>query len=247
MLNAITVPIRRFLNSFGYEIVKLQDSLTTVKIGNWLQKLNIQTVVDVGSNEGQFIKTISKLLPHATIYAFEPIKSCYEKLLQNTSHLPVKAYNYGLSDIDGPSEINISDNLVSSSILGMKDLHKNLYPESDYVQTETINLRRLDGIFENVKLKEHILIKVDVQGYEQKVLAGSIETVKNAAVVIIESSFEPLYEGQWLFNDVYLYFTNAGFRFMGFADQTLSKKSGIPLYADGIFVRQDLVAQVFAE
>jgi FkbM family methyltransferase len=247
MFKAVTHPIRKFLNSLGYEVVKLQDSLTTIKVGNWLQKLNIETILDIGSNEGQFIDTISKTLPDAQFYAFEPISVCYNQLLQNTKHLRVKPFNCGLSDINGTTEINVSTNLVSSSILGMKDLHKNLYPESTYMKKEVITLKRLDDVLENEQLDRNILIKIDVQGYEQKVLSGAIKSVKTAAVVIIETSFEPLYNGQWLFDNVYTYFTNAQFRFMGFADQSLSKKSGIPLYADAIFVRQDLVADVFVE
>ncbi|HTM66611.1 MAG TPA: hypothetical protein VL093_09840, partial [Flavipsychrobacter sp.] len=70
-------------------------------------------------------------------------------------------------------------------------------------------------------------------------------TVKKAAVVIIETSFEPLYAGQWLFNDVYQYFIALDFRFLGFADQTLSKKTGIPLYGDAIFINSKLVDKVF--
>jgi len=245
MLKAFTLPVRKFLNSFGYEIVKLQDSLTTVKVGNWLHKLNIETIVDIGSNEGQFIHTITKTLPNKKIFAFEPIKSCYQNLIANTKQYNIKTYNYGLSDVNGTSEINISNNLVSSSILGMKDMHKNLYPESVYTEKETIELRRLDDVFANENLAENILIKIDVQGYEEKVLAGAPQTIRKAAAIIIETSFEPLYEGQWLFENVYNYFSEAGFKFVGFADQSLSKTTGVPLYGDGIFVRKDLAHKVF--
>lgn len=244
MLKAFTLPIRKFLNSYGYEIVKLQDSLTTVKVGNWLHKLNIETIVDIGSNEGQFIQTITKTLTNKKIYAFEPIRSCYQSLVANTKQYDIKTYNYGLSDINGTTDINISSNLVSSSILGMKDLHKDLYPESAYTQKETIELRRLDDVFKDEKLNENILIKIDVQGYEEKVLSGGGNTIKKAAVIIIETSFESLYEQQWLFEDVYRYFTEVGFRFIGFADQSLSKKTGIPLYGDAIFVRKDISHKV---
>ncbi len=245
MLKILTLPIRKFLNSFGYEIVKLQDSLTTVKVGNWLHKLNIQTIVDVGSNEGQFIHTIVKTLPNKKIFAFEPIKACYENLVTNTKQYNVTTYNYGLSDATGTTEINISNNFVSSSILGMKDMHKDLYPESVYTTKETIQLRRLDDVFAKEKLSKNILIKIDVQGYEEKVLAGAPNTIRKAAVIIVETSFEALYEGQWLFDDVYNYFGNAGFKFIGFADQSLSKKTGIPIYGDAIFVKKDLSHKVF--
>lgn len=245
MLKMVTLPIRKFLNGFGYEIVKLQDSLTSVKVGNWLHKLNIQTILDIGSNEGQFIHTIIKTLPGKKIYAFEPIASCYQNLLLNTKGMNVTAYHCGLSDMNGESVINVSDNLVSSSILGMKDLHKRLYPESEYTKQERITLRRLDDVFDGKQLEPGILIKIDVQGYEEKVLAGGGKVIAQASAIICETSFAPLYDGQWLFGDVYHYFIQDGYRFIGFADQSLSKITGAPLYGDAIFVKNELCNSIF--
>jgi FkbM family methyltransferase len=240
MLKALTVPIRKFLNAYGYEVVKLQDALTTVKVGNWLHKLEIKTIIDVGSNEGQFLHAINKTLPNRKIYAFEPIAECYEKLLVSTKAYDVTVYNCGLSDYNGISEINVSGNLVSSSILGMNDLHESLYPESQYMQRQQISLKRMDDVFAQEQIQKNILIKIDVQGYEEKVLKGGDRTISECAVVIIETSFTSLYEGQWLFENVHGFFIDRNFRFAGFADQSLSKQTGVPLYGDAIFVRNDL-------
>ena len=245
MYKVLTLAVRKFLNSMGYEIVRYQDSLTSIKVGNWLQNLKIETIIDIGSNEGQFIQSITKILPGGRIYAFEPIPSCYTRLIENTRTLQVKAFNCGLSDVNGHTEINVSNNLVSSSILGMKDLHRNMYPESAYQEKQTIELRRLDDVFAAEAPPGNMLVKIDVQGYEEKVLTGGTQTIRKASAVIIETSFEPLYEGQWLFDNVYRYFMEAGFRFIGFADQALSKRTGIPLYGDAIFIRKDKLNGIF--
>ncbi len=237
--------IRRFIHksirSTGYSIVPLNRVIPRSAGPNWAEKLNIQTIIDIGSNEGQFILNISKSLPGRKIIAFEPIAGCYRKMLHNTRHLDVQAFQTGLSDTEGDATIHVSNNLVSSSLLDMKDLHQNEYPESTFVRQETIRLSRLDTIVANMSLQKNILIKVDVQGYEEKVISGGEKTFAEAAALIVESIFEPFYEGQWLFDDIYRHFTKAGFRFMGFTEQENSKRTGIPLFADSLFIREDLV------
>lgn len=236
--------IRDFLNQRGYEIIKVQKALTTVKQNNWLHRLGIETVIDVGANEGQFIGVITQTIAPKRIYAFEPILACYQRLREHTKNLPVTAFQVGLSDYNGSSEINISQNLVSSSILEIDNLHTTLYPESKYTKTETIKIARMDDVMKSEPILGGLLIKIDVQGYEEKVLKGGRETVMRASAVIIESSFRQLYQEQWLFHQVYAFFADAGFVFFGLADQILSKSSGIPLFGDAIFIRKDLIDKV---
>jgi FkbM family methyltransferase len=244
MLKKIGRPFHKILHSFGYKISSLNSTIPKSTESNWAEKLGIKTIIDIGSNEGQFINEIEVVLPGRKIYAFEPMAACYQKLLANTAASNVTAYNAGLSDTDGQAEINVSNNLVSSSILEMEELHKNSYPESQYVKKETITLKRLDSVFSGTELAENILIKVDVQGYEEKVIRGGEQTFARAAAIIIESIFEPFYEGQWLFDDIYQHFSRAGFKFMGFADQVNSRHTGIPIYADAIFIKKELVPKI---
>ncbi|MBS1688421.1 MAG: FkbM family methyltransferase, partial [Bacteroidetes bacterium] len=201
---------RSILNGFGYEIVKTKY-VNSFELGNWINNLDIKTIIDVGSNEGQFIKAIDNSLPGRNFLAFEPIKSCYDELLKNTKKLNVTAFNCGLSDHSGSAEINISGNFVSSSILPMENLHKDLYPESYYVNKQVIDLKRLDDVTANLNIENNILMKIDVQGYEEKVIAGGENTIKKCVAIIIEYSHQPLYEGQWLFDDTFRYFTSNGF------------------------------------
>ena len=245
MVPFITVPIRKLLNSLGYEIVKRESILSPFSIHKWITKLDIKTIIDVGANEGQFINSINRILPGKKIFAFEPIKVCYDKLVSNTKHLNVTAFNCGLSDHSGKSEINISENFVSSSILPIENLTTSLYPESHYVNKQTIELKRLDDVLAGVDIATNILLKIDVQGYEQKVIAGSVNILKNIAVLIIEFSYQPLYADQWLFDDTYKYFTSIGFKFVGIADQVNSKTSGVPIYGDAIFVNNELAKGIY--
>lgn len=237
--------IRKYLNTFGYEIVKLQNHIAHSKRNSWLQQLDLRTYLDIGSNEGQFINDMGKVLPGIKIYAFEPIKDCYEKLLVNTKHLDVTAQNCAIGDKNEETEINVSNNFVSSSILDMEEVHSTMYPDSDYVKKEAIKVKCLDDVMKGVELKGNTLIKIDVQGYEEQVLNGGAETVAKASVIIIETAIKPMYENQWRFDEVYRFITDKGYIFLGFADQILMKTNGIPLYADGIFVKKDIADRLY--
>jgi FkbM family methyltransferase len=234
----------KILRPLGYTIQPIVRIIPLTRESNWGERLNIKTIIDIGSNEGQFIREINSILPGRKILAFEPISSCYRKLVDNTTDTDITAFNVGLSDHQGTTEINISNNLYSSSILEMEELHRSSYPDSHFIKKEKIELRRLDDVLAEIHVEGNILIKMDVQGYEEKVILGGQQTFAKAAAVIVESTFESLYGGQWLFDDLYRHFTDMGFRFMGFADQIHSKRSGIPLYADSIFIKKELIPLV---
>jgi FkbM family methyltransferase len=162
--------INKLLHPFGYMLAHSPKIIPSSKENNWANNLNIQTIIDIGSNKGQFIKEITKLLPGRKIVAFEPIRSCYEELIANTKQEDILAYNIGLSDNESAAEINISKNSGSSSILEMENLHKLSFPDSYYIGKEKTVLKKLDEVLNNIELPRNILIKMYVQGFEKKVI-----------------------------------------------------------------------------
>ncbi len=246
MFHQIKRLIRKTFNFFGYEIMKLANISIGFDLHGWVNTLNIESIIDIGSNEGQFIQAINAVLPGKKIYAFEPIKSVFDKLLINTKGINVTAFNVGLSDKSTNLEINISQNLESSSVLDMEDVHKRIYPESEYVRKETIKLERLDDIIDVSKIQKNILIKIDVQGYENMVISGGGNTISNASAVIIEFAYEPIYKGQWLFDETFRYFTANGFRFIGLANQATNDVIGVPVFGDALFVKESLAKKLYS-
>jgi len=51
--------------------------------GQWLQELDIRTVLDIGANSGQSARLYRYLFPRAAIFAFEPLPECYKRLMQS--------------------------------------------------------------------------------------------------------------------------------------------------------------------
>jgi hypothetical protein len=97
-------------------------------------------------------------------------------------------------------------------------------------------MARLDTVMEDVDLAPDVLIKIDVEGIEDRVLRGGERTMRRASVAIIETSFEALHEGQALFRDVYDLMLQYGFRYAGNLDQLLSPADRRVLQADAVFL-----------
>jgi tRNA G46 methylase TrmB len=119
-LNKIKIYINNFFRLFGYQLTKAPFSKSQIKSGHfkWLQKFGIKTIIDIGANEGQFIDKISKILPDANIYSFEPLKDSFVKLKKNTrNNKNITAYNFALGDEEKENIINRNEYSPSSSLL----------------------------------------------------------------------------------------------------------------------------------
>lgn len=227
--------IRKPFNIIGLDIKKFRPEIDYLK---FLERYDIKTVFDIGANTGQFAKEIRKKLPQAKIYSFEPLKDCYQELVRNMSDdKNFKAYNFALGEKETEREINRSVSSPSSSLLAMGKLHEEMYPHTKGGTKEEIKVKRLDDVFKISDLEKEILIKIDVQGYEDKVIKGGTNIISQAKIALLEVSFFELYKGQALFGDIYNTMKELGFKYQGRIHQRINHLTGEILYEDSIFIK----------
>ncbi len=204
----------------------------------WLRERRIRTILDIGANVGQFAAQIHRVLPDAMIYSFEPLVDCYEQLLKNMAGVPAfHAFNLALGDKTGTEQIYRNDYTPSSSLLPADDLLVQSFPFTGRATPQEIQIRRLDDLAQELALGEPILIKIDVQGMEDKVILGGENVFAKASILIVETSFVALYKGQALFDDVYDLLRERGFAYMGTEHATRNPKDGSILQSDSVFAR----------
>ena len=205
----------------------------------WIRQAGIRTVLDIGAHRGEFSSAIRVLLPQAQVYAFEPLPECSGEL--------ARRFGAGGSFQAFPVAIGATHDRItmwrnsyakSSSVLPMADLHKDSFPWSAGTMPITVEMRALDEYLDQLKLEEKVLLKIDVQGYEEQVLKGATELLKRVAYVLLEVSFQPLYEGQGAFAEIHAFLQSTGFSYSGNLEQLLSPLDGSVLQADALFVRQ---------
>jgi FkbM family methyltransferase len=231
---------KKILEAAGFELRRINNKFEPKKEDTfkWMRNLNIRTVFDVGANTGQFAGEIHAILPEAAIYSFEPLRECYYLLVEKMSHVPkFRAFDFALGSEASEIEMHRSEFTPSSSILRMRELHKQAFPFTSKETLEKIAVKRLDDVVGGLDLAKNILIKIDVQGFEDRVIAGGLKTIQMAKLLILETSFESLYDNQPLFDTIYETVKRMGFAYHGNFSQLLSPIDGNILQADGIFIK----------
>jgi FkbM family methyltransferase len=146
------------------------------------------TIIDIGANIGThtvgIIKHITaKNITGIKVKAFEPQPFIYSILNQNVQYtksestIQTSLYNFGLSDSESTIYMTMPDyNVVENP--GGYGLDFNT--QKDLEKTE-IHIKTLDSFgFTNV-----CFMKIDVEGHENQVLKGAIETIKKSKPVMI--------------------------------------------------------------
>jgi FkbM family methyltransferase len=204
----------------------------------WLVNLQPRTVLDIGANVGRFAITARKLFPDAHIYAFEPLADCLaeaQRLMRGDAlFTPI---NVALGAKRGEFTFHRNRASPSSSFLKVARAHTDAFPGTGQITETIVLVDALDDVARSLTLQIPMLVKIDVQGYEDQVLRGGEQTIRQASVVLVETSFETLYEGQALFEDIHGRLTSCGFEFKGNLEQAYAPEDGRVLQADSLFVR----------
>lgn len=200
----------------------------------------IDTIMDVGANDGGYGKLLRRGGYSGAILSFEPLSDAHAQLTQAAGSDAAwqVAPRMAIGSSSGEIEINIAGNSTSSSILPMQSLHETAAPQSRYVGTERVQLNRLDEIAHPlIERAKNLLLKIDTQGYEMPVLEGAQALMPRVQGIQLELSLVPLYEGQVLYKEIIDWLAEKGFELWsvmpGFVDQT----SGRMLQMDGVFFR----------
>ncbi len=179
---------------------------------------DVNTVVDVGANTGQYASTLRQAGYTEEILSFEPLSEAYAELEKKSRPDPKwRVFHCAIGDENGEAEINVAGNSESSSLLPMLDAHIRSAPESQYRATERVKLSTL--------------------GYEHHVIKGARSLLQQVCLIECELSLTPLYEGQYLFHDMLDLLDGIGFKPVHFDSVFSDIKTGHCLQVDGTFVR----------
>lgn len=176
------------------------------------EKLNVQgtTIIDVGANFGFHSLEFSDLVgDEGKVYSFEPQRLVYYQLCGNVilnGRANIYTNNVALSD-----EITIlkMENLQydSNEPINIGNAHLDACTHLAY---NMVDVNTLDSFnIENVSV-----LKIDVQGYEPKVLDGAKETIfKNKPIIFIEVEAPQLSIYGWNENDIFTRLDELGYTY----------------------------------
>ena len=228
-------------NIFGLEVRRLKSiSTPEAQMVASLRKFDIDLVLDVGANTGQFASDLRHCGYAGRIVSFEPLSQAHSELLRNSAGDPMwEAFpRCALGDQEGEIEINIAGNSESSSILPMLELHRSTAPEAIYQGKEIVPIKTLDAVAgQYLKDARAPFLKIDTQGFEWQVLDGARDILPHIKGISVELSLVPLYEGQHLWREGIDRLEAAGFTLWSFKPAFTDLSQGRILQMDGVFYR----------
>ena len=245
MISNVKKIILGSFKALGYTILKnehFQVEPQAIKnIAPWLRQQGIQAILDVGAHQGETALAYHEAMPEAKIYSFEPQADIFAQLQASVQHIPnIEVFNFALGETTGEQIFHKNSFSPSSSLLPLDNLHKEMFPFAAETTEVSVQVKRLDDIAPDLNLESPVLLKMDVQGYEKHVLDGAQNTLDKVQVVIAETNFQPLFEQQTQFDELYKRLHARGFTFCGpFGDVSIDPENGIPLFTNGIFARNE--------
>lgn len=240
MINFLKQLTKKVFNQIGLDIIRISKSPRHSLLG--LRNLPIKTIIDVGANKGQFAKYIKPLFPEAHLYCFEPLPEPFKELKQweeKYRNEKVTAFNLALGDNEGTLEIyNHVEHNPSSSFLKTSKICESLYPFTKKQVSIPVKMITLDKWIRSLSdpLGPEILIKLDVQGYENRVIQGGGRTFSNAKACILEICLDQLYEDQATFKDISFLLYDFRYHYVGNFNQVYAD-DGHVIYIDALFVK----------
>lgn len=225
---------RQRLGNNYYKVAKYSDCLDTIL--RLLEHCRPKVLYDIGASEGNWSYVMSVLNPHMNYVAmFEPQIYAYKKLIsRNIKDVDKQVFNvclgekYSLGYIKGAT--------ASASLLKSSKEQEVYFPNSILHKKQKVKIYKLDDIVKQDRLPIPDVIKIDVQGYELKVLKGALKTIKSAKYLVIELSMRSFYNGQPSLGEVITFLEKNHYEMVsrGYEWWTYSKPNEL-LQLDGIF------------
>lgn len=167
-------------------------------------------IIDAGANYGQMSILFSKVQSNTIVYSFEASNYIFDILKKNISinSQNIKAINSILSDNSGEEYLRKPDiqKFGTYGALRLEILNNNI---NSYKEKTPVN--KIDDFNFEKKIS---LMKIDVQGWDYKVLKGSINTININRMPIIfeyEDSFEK--EMKYNFQSYVNFFRDIDYKF----------------------------------
>lgn len=179
----------------------------------------VRTVIDVG------VQTCTPELlsaypgrPHLLV---EPLVEFHDDIKRHYRDTPHEILEAALSRENGQSPMRLRSASPTGSITHAQ-LDEGAAPTSSH---RTVETRTLDSVCAERTLSKPYLLKIDVDGAEERVLDGSKGTLRDCSVVILEVTFRDI---PWRLNRMH----RGGFSLFDIVDLA---------YYDGRWVQADLV------
>lgn len=182
----------------------------------------IDSILDVGANEGQFAFMAHSVWPELPIYSFEPDPECFGKLegTFRQFRIPGRPLSCALGAESGARQLMRYPQTVNNSFLQRTDTT----PEGQ--DNVLVQCTTLDDAGRDIPHATSALLKLDVQGFELQVLGGATGFLARCRYVLVEVSFASSYRSGANADEVMRFMREHGFQCVEILDLLRNRASG---------------------
>jgi len=194
LLEKLIFRSRKLLRACGLDVVRYRPA------ANWptllgVERLPVQTVLDIGAFDGDTARIFLDYFPQAAIHCFEPQPKPYQELVAGVARekRSVYCYLFALGDQPGKSELFVAPGRLRVSSFLERPARTD-YPIPDVgTHKKTVEVYWLDDVDWQMDLRDDILVKIDTEGFEKHVITGGRKVLRRAdAPTIVECDFEQI-------------------------------------------------------
>jgi FkbM family methyltransferase len=198
---------------------------------------DVDLVVDVGANVGQYAAALRAAGYEGRVASFEPLAAPYAALADAAAgDRAWEAWRLALGARRGAVRANVAEDHRNSSVLKVGERHLRAVPDSRTVAVENVRMERLDDLWPHLAAAaRHPCLKIDTQGYELEVLRGAARALDDVVLVEAELSLLPTYEAGPMFEDVVAFLAEHRFSPIAFEGVLDDRATGEMLQVDAIF------------
>jgi FkbM family methyltransferase len=203
---------------------------------------DMKTLIDCGANVGWFTYQFLKKYPKLKSYCIEPVPSIAKELINNLSRFTdlrscdrVKVYQKAMSNKSGFSFMTEEPGVTVNKISPFGSLKVEVITGDEFCFNQSIS---------NINF-----LKIDCEGFDDKVLMGFEHTIDNGKIDFIqveaavgENNSNGMHVSSSFFEQ---YLIPKGFRHFRFTNQASSDSSAFLSRFDMIFIRHQLAVNYF--
>jgi FkbM family methyltransferase len=211
-------------------------------VSSVLRALDVDCVLDVGANVGQYGQRLRQAGYRGRIVSFEPLPALAARLRKTADDDPDwKVFECALGDADTTTTINVSPGTMSS-LLPSSEFGKSWSSRLQDMHPEEISVRRLDGLFDEAVeglADPRVFLKLDTQGFDLQAFAGAGERVRDVVGMQSEVACVPIYDGMPRLPEQLSVYESAGFEISGLFPVTIDPTSLRVIEFDAVLIRAD--------
>lgn len=223
---------------------RLAAYAVTEHVAAVLARYDVNLVIDVGANRGQYARRLRRAGYRGRIASFEPVPEVFERLRAAAADDPRwSVHPYALGREERVTSMHVVPGTLSS-VLAPSDFGARRYEQLRAPATHEVPVRRLDGLLDELTAgleDPRPYLKLDTQGYDVEVFQGASERVSDLVGMQSELALMRIYEGMPRLPEALAVYEGSGFEVTALYPVSREGATARVLEFDCVMVRADAV------